>query len=110
MKMSGSVILLVTGKILSKPKIILAFGFIKLSLGCRMLLCVTAGLCGATLCTITNIWTNHFFLLPTDANRDYRDSEKDQMMCLDTLAAFYVQQARKEKNKETKKELFTQVN
>ena len=31
------------------------------------------------------------------------------MMCLDTLAAFYVQQARKEKNKETKKELFTQV-
>ena len=32
------------------------------------------------------------------------------MMCLDTLAAFYVQQARKEKNKETKKELFTQVN
>ena len=58
MKMSGSVILLVTGKILSKPKFILAFGFIKLSLGCRMLLCVTAGLCGASLCTITNIWTN----------------------------------------------------
>ena len=44
-----------------------------------------------------------------ESNRKYRDSEKDQMACLDTLAAFYVQQARKEKNKETKKELFTQV-
>ena len=32
------------------------------------------------------------------------------MVCLDTLAAFYVQQARKERNKETKKELFTKVN
>lgn len=31
------------------------------------------------------------------------------MVCLDTLAAFYVQQARKERNKETKKELFTKV-
>ncbi|CAH3158758.1 unnamed protein product [Porites lobata] len=41
------------------------------------------------------------------ANRNYRDSEKGQMVCLDTLAAFYVQQARKERNKETKKELFT---
>jgi len=43
----------------------------------------------------------------TDANRSYRDNEKGQMVCLDTLAAFYVQQARKERNKETKKELFT---
>ena len=89
-------------KIPSKPKFILGdkvftSGFL-------------AGLCDGSLCTITNIWTNYFFLLPADANRDYRDSEKDQMMCLDTLAAFYVQQARKEKNKETKKELFTQVN
>ena len=57
MKMSVSVILLVTGKILLEPKLILAFGFIKLSLGCRMLLCVTAGLCGGCLCAITNIWT-----------------------------------------------------
>ena len=48
--------------------------------------------------------------LSTDANRNYRDSEKGQMVCLDTLAAFYVQQARKERNKETKKELFTKVN
>ncbi|KXJ22471.1 RNA polymerase-associated protein CTR9-like [Exaiptasia diaphana] len=45
----------------------------------------------------------------TDANRSYPESEKDQMACLDTLAAFYVQQARKEKNKEIKKELFTQA-
>lgn len=45
----------------------------------------------------------------TDASRNYRDSEKGQMVCLDTLAAFYVQQARKERNKETKKELFTKV-
>ena len=44
-----------------------------------------------------------------DANRSYRDSEKGQMVCLDTLAAFYVQQARKERNKEHKKELFTKV-
>ena len=49
MKMSGSVILLVTGKILSKSKFILVSGFIKLSLGCRMLLSVAAGLCGASL-------------------------------------------------------------
>ncbi|XP_015748748.1 PREDICTED: RNA polymerase-associated protein CTR9 homolog [Acropora digitifera] len=45
----------------------------------------------------------------TDANRSYRDSEKGQMVCLDTLAAFYVQQARKERNKEHKKELFTKA-
>ncbi|KAK3734151.1 hypothetical protein QZH41_017122 [Actinostola sp. cb2023] len=45
----------------------------------------------------------------TGANRSYPDSQKDQMACLDTLAAFYVQQARKEKNKEAKKELFTQA-
>ena len=49
------------------------------------------------------------FYLSTDANRNYRDSEKGQMVCLDTLAAFYVQQARKERNKESKKELFTKV-
>lgn len=51
----------------------------------------------------------HMLSLSTDANRNYRDSEKGQMVCLDTLAAFYVQQARKERNKETKKELFTKV-
>lgn len=51
----------------------------------------------------------HMLSLFADANRNYRDSEKGQMVCLDTLAAFYVQQARKERNKETKKELFTKV-
>lgn len=45
----------------------------------------------------------------TDANLDYPGNEKDQMTALDTLAAYYVQQARKEKNKDTKKELFTQA-
>ena len=30
-------------------------------------------------------------------------------MCLDTLAAYYVQEAKKEKNKEKKKEMFTKV-
>ncbi|XP_075694274.1 RNA polymerase-associated protein CTR9 homolog [Rhinoderma darwinii] len=44
-----------------------------------------------------------------DGNLDYRDHEKDQMTCLDTLAAYYVQQARKEKNKDGKKELITQA-
>ncbi|KAI7814283.1 RNA polymerase-associated protein CTR9 homolog [Triplophysa rosa] len=43
-----------------------------------------------------------------DGNLDYRDHEKDQMTCLDTLAAYYVQQARKEKNKDTKKDLINQ--
>ncbi|CAB3985096.1 RNA polymerase-associated CTR9 homolog [Paramuricea clavata] len=31
------------------------------------------------------------------------------MICLDTLAAYYVQEAKKEKNKETKKEMFTKA-
>ncbi|XP_071371912.1 RNA polymerase-associated protein CTR9 homolog isoform X1 [Centroberyx affinis] len=44
-----------------------------------------------------------------DGNLDYRDHEKDQMTCLDTLSAYYVQQARKEKNKDAKKELITQA-
>ncbi|XP_077449391.1 RNA polymerase-associated protein CTR9 homolog isoform X2 [Stigmatopora argus] len=44
-----------------------------------------------------------------DGNLDYRDHEKDQMTCLDTLAAYYVQQARREKNKDAKKELITQA-
>uniref|UniRef100_A0A5F4WFY6 CTR9 homolog, Paf1/RNA polymerase II complex component n=1 Tax=Callithrix jacchus TaxID=9483 RepID=A0A5F4WFY6_CALJA len=44
-----------------------------------------------------------------DGNLDYRDHEKDQMTCLDTLAAYYVQQARREKNKDNKKDLITQA-
>ncbi|XP_076339000.1 RNA polymerase-associated protein Ctr9 [Tachypleus tridentatus] len=45
----------------------------------------------------------------SDANLDYRDFEHDQMKALDTLAAFYVQQANKEKNKDKKRELFTKA-
>ncbi|XP_036312946.2 RNA polymerase-associated protein CTR9 homolog [Pipistrellus kuhlii] len=44
-----------------------------------------------------------------DGTLDYRDHEKDQMTCLDTLAAYYVQQARKEKNKDNKKDLIAQA-
>lgn len=45
----------------------------------------------------------------TDANFNYKDSEKDQMKALDTLAAYYVQQANQEKNKDKKRELFTKA-
>ena len=42
-------------------------------------------------------------------NLDYENHENDQMLVLDTLAAYYVQQARKEKNKDQKRELFTKA-
>ncbi|KAH7966563.1 hypothetical protein HPB49_017742 [Dermacentor silvarum] len=45
----------------------------------------------------------------TEARLDYRDFEQDQMTCLDTLAAYYVQKASKEKNKDRKHELFTKA-
>lgn len=45
----------------------------------------------------------------TDANYSYGDYEKDQMKALDTLAAYYVQRAHAEKNKDRKRELFTQA-
>ncbi|CAM1324980.1 CTR9 (predicted), partial [Pycnogonum litorale] len=45
----------------------------------------------------------------TDASLDYHDFEKDQMQSLDTLAAYYVQLANKEKVKEQKRELFTKA-
>ncbi|KAL4224746.1 protein required for normal CLN1 and CLN2 G1 cyclin expression [Mactra antiquata] len=45
----------------------------------------------------------------TDAGLDYPHSEKDQMKALDTLAAYYVQKAHREKNKDRKRELFTQA-
>jgi len=45
----------------------------------------------------------------TDANIDYRDYEKDQMRALDMLAAYYVQSANKEKNKDKKRDLFTKA-
>ncbi|XP_011403140.1 PREDICTED: RNA polymerase-associated protein CTR9 homolog [Amphimedon queenslandica] len=45
----------------------------------------------------------------TDANISYDDHEKDQMMALDSLAAHYVQKAKKERDKETKKEYFSKA-
>lgn len=45
----------------------------------------------------------------TEANLNYKDSEKDQMKALDTLAAYYVQQANQEKNKDKKRDLFTKA-
>ena len=42
-------------------------------------------------------------------NLDYPNFENDQMTVLDTLAAYYVQQARNEKNKDKKRELFTKA-
>lgn len=41
-----------------------------------------------------------------DARTDYKENEKDQMKVLDSLAAYYVKLANKERNKEKKKELF----
>uniref|UniRef100_A0A8W8N0T7 Tetratricopeptide repeat protein 21A/21B fourth ARM domain-containing protein n=1 Tax=Magallana gigas TaxID=29159 RepID=A0A8W8N0T7_MAGGI len=45
----------------------------------------------------------------TDAGLDYPNFERDQMRALDTLAAYYVQKGHKEKNKDKKRELFTQA-
>ena len=48
-------------------------------------------------------------LFSVDADIHYQDHEKDQMAAFDTLAAYYVQQARKEKEKELRKDYFAQV-
>ncbi len=45
----------------------------------------------------------------TEANLDYPKSEEDQMRQLDTLAAYYVQQANREKKSDRKRELFTKA-
>jgi len=45
----------------------------------------------------------------TDANLQYPNFEKDQMVAFDALAAHYVQMAHREKNKEKKREFFTQA-
>ena len=44
-----------------------------------------------------------------EANLDYDRSEEDQMRQLDSLAAYYVQQANREKKSERKRELFTKA-
>ena len=46
---------------------------------------------------------------PTEASLDYPDHEKDQMFALDTLAAYFVQLARSEKEKTRRREFFTKV-
>lgn len=45
----------------------------------------------------------------SDADIDYPDHEKDQMSALDTLAAYHVEKARSDKNKDLKKEHFSKV-
>jgi RNA polymerase-associated protein CTR9 len=45
----------------------------------------------------------------SDADVQYHGHENDQMTALDTLAAYYVQLARQEKNKDAKKDHFTQA-
>jgi RNA polymerase-associated protein CTR9 len=45
----------------------------------------------------------------TNANTNYKNHDKDMLKGLDTLAAHYVQQANKEKNKELKKEYCLKV-
>ena len=45
----------------------------------------------------------------TEANVNYEKADEDQMKCLDTLAAYYVQEANKEKKSEKKRELFTKA-
>jgi RNA polymerase-associated protein CTR9 len=45
----------------------------------------------------------------TNANTNYKGSEKDRLKALDTLAAHYVQQANKEKNKDLKKDYCTKA-
>ncbi|PAA71304.1 hypothetical protein BOX15_Mlig004403g1, partial [Macrostomum lignano] len=45
----------------------------------------------------------------TEASTDYADVEEDQMRCYDSLAAYYVQRAHREKNRDLKRELFTKA-
>uniref|UniRef100_UPI00358F4B51 RNA polymerase-associated protein CTR9 homolog isoform X2 n=1 Tax=Myxine glutinosa TaxID=7769 RepID=UPI00358F4B51 len=44
-----------------------------------------------------------------DGTLDYRDHDKDQMTCLDALAAYYVRRARRLRGADGKKELLTQA-
>ncbi|XP_060857388.1 RNA polymerase-associated protein CTR9 homolog [Metopolophium dirhodum] len=44
-----------------------------------------------------------------NANLEYKDSDKDQMRALDMLAAYYVQTANQERNKDKRRELFTKA-
>ena len=59
------------------------------------------------MCRLKNIHSIMGF--SSEGNINYTNSDRDRMICLDTLAAYYVQEAKKEKNKEKKKEMFTKV-
>ena len=48
-------------------------------------------------------------ILSSEASLAYQDHEKDQMVCLDLLASYHVQRARKEKDKGKKRQYFTKV-
>ena len=48
-------------------------------------------------------------LFRTEANIDYPKADEDQMKQLDTLAAYYVKMANKEKKHERKRDLYTKV-
>ncbi|CAH1786982.1 unnamed protein product [Owenia fusiformis] len=45
----------------------------------------------------------------SESEISYQGSEKDQMRAIDTLAAYYVQWAHREKNKDKKRDLYTQA-
>lgn len=45
----------------------------------------------------------------SSANLEYKEYAQDQMVVLDSLAAYFVQQGRKERNKDQKRELFTKA-
>jgi len=51
----------------------------------------------------------HYWLWVADFDKSSMENEREQMTSLDTLAAYYVQCARKEKVKEKKKFFFTEV-
>ena len=55
---------------------------------------------------------NFIFLLIDNfsaSNLEYKEYAQDQMVVLDSLAAYFVQQGRKERNKDQKRELFTKA-
>ena len=64
-------------------------------------------MCISVSCMPTDL--THLIFIYTEGNINYTNSDRDRMICLDTLAAYYVQEAKKEKNKEKKKEMFTKV-
>ena len=53
-----------------------------------------------------------FLLIPDNfgsPSLDYTEFQQDQMVVLDSLAAYYVQEGRKEKDKDKKREFFTKA-